>query len=137
MTYWLDDLQMMTHWLEAMEFDFHAGLLTHIKIIDTNDTPRPFTYVKYLEFRKVEGYAITERRETISKCLHDMGLNNAVIQTQAGTLVFTEEPFDYNPILFKLTTGSDIGVGQEFQLNEFLEKNDLQDKFPELYRGAE
>lgn len=131
------ELFTMSHWLPDLDFDFHGELLEILHVTNVNEVIRPFTFIRYVEYRNVEGYAVTEQRERISNILRDQGLNHAIAQTMAGSLILTEEPFDFNPLIFKLTTGTDVGPGESFDLNTFLSTNGVSDQYPALYRGVE
>lgn len=121
-------------WLSEIEFDFHGGLVNILKVTDVKPERKPFTYIRFIEFRPVEGYEITEQRENISRILTEQGLNHAIAQTYGGSIILTEEPFDFDPLIFKLTTGTDIGPGQHFDLNEFLAVNGMSENYRSLLR---
>lgn len=130
------EMYLLSHWLDAIAFDFHGGLLDILHVYNVNEERKPFTFVQYVEFRKVEGYAVSQQREAISSILRDQGINHAIAQTHGGSLILSEEPFDFNPLIFKLTTGTDVGPGQEFDLNTFLSTIGVEEQYPDLYRGA-
>lgn len=122
-------------WLDELEFDLSADLLRNMILQEVNSEPKPFQHVTYVETRDFVGYGVTELREALQDFLNDRGLNHGIIMTYGGILIFSEEEWQADPLIFKLTTGTSIGKQQQFNLSHAIKsKPNLLKAYPNLVR---
>lgn len=129
------DCDGITAWLPEIDFELHAYLLEFCIVSNNAPTVQPFKHVKLVDHRQSEGYKVQELYEALKRYLDEKGVNHAMILTWAGVLMFTEEPLEINPLMFKLTTGTNVIAGQEFNLSEWIKsETTLKNWFAGLVR---
>lgn len=112
-------------WLPELDFELHAHLLEFCIVNNNAPTVQPFKYAKLVDHRQAEGYEVQELYEALARYLDEHRVNHGMILTWAGVLIFTEEELDINPLMFKLTTGTNIRASQEFNLSEWIKGNPI------------